>query len=75
MNKTNKLVVAQRADLVSHYVGETAIKTMEVIKSAAGGTLLIDECYQLVKEGKDFGKEALETLMSVMDGRANLDDT
>ena len=64
------LVVAQREDLVASHIGETAEKTREVLNKASGGTLLIDEAYRLVPEepSKDFGPEALETIMSVIEG-------
>ena len=68
MTSTNKRVVTTKADLVSQFVVDTAKKTMEVEQSASGGTLLVDECYQLVTRRNDFGKEAIETIMSVMDG-------
>ena len=53
------------SDLVGRYLGETATKTKEAIEQAEGGVLFIDEAYRLHVEGseKDYGKEALETLM------------
>ena len=65
------LITAQREELVAVHIGETAIKTTAVIESARGATLLIDEVYRLVPDAessKDFGIEALETIMSTMEG-------
>ena len=63
-----------RSDLVAGFVGQTAIKTKEVIDSALGGVLFIDEAYSLTsKEGNDFGGEAIETLLAEMENnRDNL---
>ena len=53
-----------RAGLVAGYVGQTAIKTDEVIK-AIGGVLFIDEAYTLSND--DFGKEAIDTILKRME--------
>lgn len=63
------LVEADRSDLVGGYVGQTAIKTNELIDSAIGGVLFIDEAYSLVVEDSknDFGKEAVQILLKRME--------
>ena len=61
------VVEAQRSDLVGEYLGATAIKTNELIESALGGVLFIDEAYSLVNEGDGqndrFGNEAVQALL------------
>ena len=59
------LVECDRSELVAGYVGQTAIKTAEVIDSALGGALFIDEAYGLAHD--DFGHEAIDTLVKGME--------
>ncbi|HWO89833.1 MAG TPA: AAA family ATPase [Gemmatimonadales bacterium] len=59
---------ATRADLVAGYVGQTAIKTMDVIRSTKPGVLFIDEAYALTPSSEvDFGAEAIATLVKAME--------
>jgi SpoVK/Ycf46/Vps4 family AAA+-type ATPase len=62
-----EVVEAQRADLVGEYLGATAIKTNELIDSALGKVLFIDEAYSLVNDsdgqGDRFGNEAVQALV------------
>jgi SpoVK/Ycf46/Vps4 family AAA+-type ATPase len=63
------LVEVDRAGLVAGYVGQTAIKTSEVIEKAKGGILFIDEAYSLTanRDNADFGHEAVDTLLKAME--------
>lgn len=65
--RSGHLVECNRDKLVGGYVGQTAIKTQEIIDSAMGGILFVDEAYELNKGGNDFGGEALNTIMTAME--------
>ena len=69
-----QLVEVSRSDLVGKYLGHTAPQTMQVIKSAMGGVLFIDEAYSLYRGQNDsFGLEAIDTLVKAMeDNREDL---
>ncbi len=69
--RTSQLVAVTRDDLVGQYIGHTAPKTKEILKKAMGGVLFIDEAYYLYRpeNERDYGQEAIEILLQVMESR------
>lgn len=64
-----------RADLIGGYLGQTAIKTQEVLEEALGGVLFLDEAYALTPEGgsdDQYAQEAMDTILVFMEN--NRDD-
>jgi tetratricopeptide (TPR) repeat protein len=61
------LIEAQRSDLVGEFLGQTAVKANELIDSALGGVLFVDEAYALsnsgYSKGDAYGDEALQVLL------------
>ncbi|MEU0161192.1 AAA family ATPase [Streptomyces sp. NPDC006261] len=61
------LIEAQRSDLVGEFLGQTAVKANELIDSALGGVLFVDEAYSLANSGYSkgdaYGDEALQVLL------------
>ncbi len=57
---------------MAEYVGQTAVKTNNVIDSALDGVLFIDEAYSLATgDAHDFGREAISTLLKRMEDDRN----
>jgi SpoVK/Ycf46/Vps4 family AAA+-type ATPase len=64
------LIDADGSDLVAGFVGQTALKTRELVKEAQGGVLFIDEAYALTEGyNTDFGKKAVATLIKQMEDK------
>ena len=74
--KQDKLIEVTSKDLVAEYVGQTSIKTANVVQKALGGVLFIDEAYSLASgkgEGNSFNEEVVATLIQAMENnRDNL---
>jgi SpoVK/Ycf46/Vps4 family AAA+-type ATPase len=69
---TGQLIETDRSGLVAGYVGQTAIKTSEVVKKAIGDLLFIDEAYALApsergSDGDPYGQEVIDTLLKTME--------
>lgn len=64
------VIETDRSGMIAEWIGQTAVKTQGVIKSAQGGILFIDEAYTLTPDdhqGNDFGHEAIATLLKEME--------
>jgi probable Rubsico expression protein CbbX len=66
-----QVTAVTRDDLVGQYIGHTAPKTKELLKTAMGGVLFIDEAYYLYRpeNERDYGQEAIEILLQVMENQ------
>lgn len=71
--KSNKFRKVTRTDLIAGYLGQTALKTRDVIKDCLGGVLFIDEAYSLGNAEKrdSFAKECLDTLCESLSNHKN----
>ncbi|MDE6691749.1 MAG: AAA family ATPase [Clostridia bacterium] len=61
-------------DFCGRYIGETAPKTASICRDAYGSVLFIDEAYSLYRgdgDSKDFGREAIDTLVAEMENHRN----
>lgn len=69
IRESDAFMEVDRSGLVSQYIGETAARVQGILEEITGGTLFIDEAYSLFKKGdeKDFGKEAIDTLLKHME--------
>ncbi len=66
--KNNVFRKVTRHDLVAGYLGQTAIKTKNVIQDCLGGVLFIDEAYSLSNSNDldSFSKECIDTLCEAL---------
>lgn len=66
---SGNVIEVDRSGLVAGYIGQTAIKTTEVIDKSLDGVLFIDEAYALARAEtpNDFGQEAIDTLLKAME--------
>lgn len=65
--KSGHLVETDRSGLIAEYAGQTAQKTEDIFRSALGGILFIDEAYALADNGSGYGKEAIDTLVKLIE--------
>jgi SpoVK/Ycf46/Vps4 family AAA+-type ATPase len=65
--KNGHLIETDRGGLIAEYAGQTAKKTEDVFRDALGGILFIDEAYALSDGGGGFGKEAIDTLVKLIE--------
>lgn len=67
---TNEYIETDSSGLIAEYVGQTAVKTHDIIQKAMGGVLFIDEAYMLCGgdyKGSSFGAEAVAALLKDME--------
>jgi SpoVK/Ycf46/Vps4 family AAA+-type ATPase len=69
--KTDNFIEIKRTDLVGEYLGQTAPKTKELLESAMGGVLFLDEAYSLGSSGKEdsYSKEAIDMINQYLSER------
>jgi SpoVK/Ycf46/Vps4 family AAA+-type ATPase len=69
--KTDKFIEIKRNDLVGEYLGQTAPKTRELLESAMGGVLFLDEAYSLgsVDKRDSYSKEAIDMINQYLSER------
>ncbi|MDG0789948.1 AAA family ATPase [Cohnella ginsengisoli] len=69
MLSTGQFIEADRSQIIGKFVGHTEDNMKKLLDQADGGVLFIDEAYSLVKEGNDFGSEAIAVLIKAMEDR------
>ena len=74
LSRNGPFKVAHRDDFIAGYLGQTAIKTTNLLKSCIGGVLFIDEVYSMGSKDSDkdsYAKEALDTLTAFLSEHKN----
>lgn len=64
---TNSVYVVTKSDIVAGYIGQTAMKTKEVLFKSLEGILFIDEAYQLISKKGDYSHEAIAEVVNFLD--------
>jgi stage V sporulation protein K len=69
--KNNKFIEIKRDDLVGQYLGQTAMKTRELLEKADGGVLFLDEAYSLgnFEKRDSYSKEAIDMINQYLSER------
>ena len=65
--ETSKVAFVAAEDLIAGYVGQTAIKTKNLIQQNQGGIIVIDEAYILSSPAQQFGNEAITVILKEME--------
>lgn len=65
--ETDKVAFVAAEDLIAGYIGQTAIKTKELIQKNRGGIIVIDEAYILSSPAQQFGNEAITVILKEME--------
>lgn len=65
--ETDKVAFVAAEDLIAGYVGQTAIKTKNLIQQNQGGIIVIDEAYILSSPAQQFGNEAITVILKEME--------
>ena len=67
-NEKFRVISQPRSELVSKYSSGSGKQTEQLLREHAGGVVFIDEAYQLIMQDDDYGKEAMQAIMDVMNG-------
>ncbi|MEE3342673.1 MAG: AAA family ATPase [Bacilli bacterium] len=68
----NKFVEITAKDLIAEYVGQTAVKTAELLKENRGGIIFLDEAYVLSSSAQQFGQEALVEIIKELEKKETI---
>lgn len=70
--KSNKFTEITPKDLIAEYVGQTAVKTAELLKDYKGGVVFIDEAYVLASPAQQFAQEALVEIIKELEKKETI---